>query len=1109
MKRERPEHPQPQPHPTTFGAITPTRSGLDTGAQVLAPAPGTIANFDGLDFANWGAGHPPDPNGDVGPTYYIQTINVSIGIFNKSTGVRVAAFTFNTLMSQGNFGNLCDTNNFGDPVVLYDSFEDRWIITDFAFQLDGSDDIINPPGAFECIAVSQSGDPVAGGWHFYSIAIAGGLADYPKFGIWPDGLYMSANMFGYPANAPFQNPRVWAINKAQMYAGSPTMQVVSFDAPASDFTLLPSNARLQTGTPPAGRPNLFISTWQFTNAVSVYKFHVDWNRLSLSTFTGPDNPLASSSWPNASVGDAPTPGNSLDTVDIRAMMQNQYTNLGGVESLWTTHTVRRQNTSGFAASRWYQMDVTGGTVAANLPQAATWDPDGANTNYRFMPSLAVDRAGDMALGYSLSNATTNPQIKYAGRLASDPVNTFSQGEQTLINGTGTQTGNCGPSACDRWGDYSAMTLDPDGCTFWYVNEYYVTSGLSYQTRIGSFKFPSCTPVGSGGTVQGTVTQAAGGAPISGATVQLGARTTTTNGIGFYQFTSIPAGTYPNLTVSDPGYNSASASPISVADVVPTIQNFALAAAATSGCFVDTTQADFQTGVATNCDLTSSPGDVILQGGPRLDQSNTLGTTTGTGFGATSWTGQTFIPAVSGQLTRADVELFCFGCGATPPDIAVSIRATNSGLPTGADLATATIPGSLTASGASVWLTASFGSPATLTAGTQYALILHPVTAPAGSGYFWIRVSPSGYANGQRVLTANSGSTWSADSTRDYNFKTYMDAGFALSGDFISSLKDSNPAVGSIQHWTTLSWTASIPANTTLRFQAAASNDPNGPFTFVGPDGTSATFFTTSGASLAQFDGFRYLKYRAYLSTTDSSVTPTLNDVTVCFANTLPATATPTSTLTSTPTSTSTSTSTPTETATPTSSSTPTNTSTPTSTSTPTATATATATATSTPTGTVTPTATSTPTATPSATTTRTPTPTGTAVVGATATATPTSTVTRPPTITPTPVPHVGVQVAPGAPNRLQVTVTARNGGCTPDNQLVQLQFTVLSNGAIQRPSDLALHQTPFTVSIPPGTAQTSFTLLRLNPDQAATAQLVITDGCGTWPTFVGGGPGSF
>lgn len=96
------------------------------------------------------------------------------------------------------------------------------------------------------------------------------------------------------------------------------------------------------------------------------------------------------------------------------------------------HTVRRQNTGGSAAPRWYQLNVTGGTVAANTVQGATWDPDGANTSFRFVPSLAVDRVGDLAMGYTRSNSTTNPEIAYAGRLAGDPINTFSQGEQTLI-----------------------------------------------------------------------------------------------------------------------------------------------------------------------------------------------------------------------------------------------------------------------------------------------------------------------------------------------------------------------------------------------------------------------------------------------------------------------------------------------------------------------------------------------------------------------------------------------------------------------------------------------------------------------------------------------------
>jgi uncharacterized repeat protein (TIGR01451 family) len=846
-------------------------------------------NFDGLDFANWGAGHPPDTNGDVGPTYYIQTINTSIGIYAKSGGAPVAAFTFDTFMSQGNFGNLCDTDNFGDPVVLYDSFENRWIITDFAFQLDGSNNVVNPPGAFECFAVSKTGDPVSGGWNFYSINTAGGLGDYPKFGVWPDGLYMSANMFGYSAGAPFQGPRVYALNKAQMYAGAPTVQVVTFNGPSSDFTLLPSNARLQAGTPPPGTPNYFVSSWQFLNALTVYKFHVDWDKVSTSTFTGPDTPLAATSWPNAAVPNAPSlGGNALDVLQIRAMMQNQYTNLGGLESLWTAHTVRRGNTSGFAAPRWYQVDVTGGTVAANIPQAATWDPDGANVIYRFMPSVAVDRAGDMALGYSTSSSTTKPAIKYAGRLSTDPANTLAQTEQLLLQGTGTQTGSCG-GTCARWGDYSAMTLDPDGCTFWYTNQYYAVDGLNHQTRVGSFAFPSCTPVGAGGTVSGTVTATVGGAPISGATVAFGSRVTTTDGSGVYSILSIPAGTYPSITVTDSGYNTATASNIVVTDGGTTTQDVSLGTAPSSACLTDTTQGDFQRGLPTSVDLTTSPGDVVLFK-PSLDQRNETLSTSGVGITITTFGGQTFTPAVTGLLTRADINLFCSGCTGTTPNLTLSVRATSGGLPTGSDLASATITG-FSNGGAASFFTGTFGAPATLTAGTMYAFVIRPVANPSPGTYALTRSASDVYPGGTRVSGATGGTVWSipltAGQTTDAGFRTYMDSGFAPSGNQVSALIDSNPAAGLAPTWPTLSWTATAPANTALRFQVAGSNAASGPFNFVGPDGTVATFFTTSGASLSQFDGNRYLKYKAYLSTTDNVVTPTLNDVAVCFTDVAP------------------------------------------------------------------------------------------------------------------------------------------------------------------------------------------------------------------------------
>jgi hypothetical protein len=885
-KFERPEFEEPKLTPSirpgTFATSPAQTAPVQSAPGPSAPAPAPGSSFEGLDFTNWGAGHPPDTNGDVGPLYYIQTINTAVGIYNKSDGSRVTAFIFNTLMSQGNFGNLCDTSNFGDPVVLYDTFEDRWIITDFAFNLSGGNPVAPE---FQCIAVSKSGDPVAGGWNFYSIQVSGGFGDYPKFGIWPDGLYMSANIFGFGAGGAFQNVRVWALNKAQMYAGTPTVQVLSFDAPSAEFTLLPSNARLQTGTPPAGSPNYFSVVAQFLNVVSVYKLHADWNNLSTSTFSGPLQSLTATSWSQllAANQTEQSPGNKLDTLYFRLMMQNQYTNIGGVESLWNAHTVGATGaTSAQSAVRYYQVKVTGGTVEANATQAFTYSPDA--TVFRYMPSVAVDRAGDMAIGYSATNATLNPAIRYAGRLAGDPVNSILQTEQSLIEGTGTQSGNCGASACTRWGDYSAMTLDQDGCTFWYTSMYYQTTGLAFNTRVGAFSFPGCTPAVSG-ALQGTVT--ASGNPLSGVTIALGSRTTTTDVNGNYNFGGLPSGTYPSVTASLAGYNSITIANVVINDGLATTQDFALTTAATSGCITDTTQADFQGGIPTNCDLTSSPGDIILTNAPAIDQQNTTLGNNGVGITITTWGGQTFTPSVTGQLTRADINLFCSGCTGTTPNLTLSLRATSAGLPTGADLASTTVTGF--SSGAAVFYTANFSSPPTLTAGTQYALVIRPTANPSPGTYALTRSGTSTlgsnvYPGGSRVSGATSGTVWSIPTTggvtTDAGFKIFMQTGFSPTGTFVSSTKDANPAPNTTANWSTLSWNAATPPGTAIQFQIAASNNAVGPFNFVGPDGTAGTFFS-NGGSLAQFTGNRYLKYQASLSTSGAA-TPTLRDVTVCF-----------------------------------------------------------------------------------------------------------------------------------------------------------------------------------------------------------------------------------
>src|SRR5215213_228110 len=484
--------PEPQVPYAAPGAAQGDAAVQTEAATAAAPAPS--ASFDGLDYRHSGAGFPPDTNGDVGPNHYIQTVNTSIGIYSK-TGTQLWKNTFDALFSAGGTGTPCDSANQGDPVVLYDPIGDRWIITDFAWSNFSTGPF------YQCFAVSKTSDPVDGGWYFYAYQTASGavLNDYPKLGVWPDGIYMSANNFASSGSGSFQNVQVWAFDREAMEAGKPagaiTAALPRTVGGVTVFSLLPSNARTVTGLPPAGTPNYFASIYGSYN-IRVWKFHVDWANPANSTFTGPTN--ASSGTFNVGPSTVPEKtGNNLDTLSYRLMMQNQYTNLGGRESLWLTHTVGNGGAPNVAQVRWYELPVTGGTVSTTPRQQSTWGPDSKN---RFMPSLAVDRGGNMAVGYSVSDSTISPAVRYAGRLAGDALSTLGQGETTLVEGTGYQCCSFSDGTVNtRWGDYSAMTIDPDGCTFWYLGEYTNATpttlrgptGNNWQTRIGSFQLPGC------------------------------------------------------------------------------------------------------------------------------------------------------------------------------------------------------------------------------------------------------------------------------------------------------------------------------------------------------------------------------------------------------------------------------------------------------------------------------------------------------------------------------------------------------------------------------------------------------------------------------------------
>jgi hypothetical protein len=496
------------PQPNRAPALSGPAGGNTNPEPAFPNAMPAATSFAGLGMADTcsgvpcGNGYPPDTNGDVGPNHYIETVNTSIGIYNK-TGTLLASFTFNAFFAAALAAAPCSNSNQGDPVALYDPLTDRWILADFAWT-NSPANFLNGP-YYECIAVSKTSDPVTGGWWVYVLRADDDthpwLNDYPKLGVWSDGIYMSANMFDITSgtgSATYKGVRVWALNRDDLISGA-ALRSQYHDTSSSYFALLPGN--LRGALPPAGTPEYFVSQDQ-SYYWDVFMFHVDWATPSSSSFSVAPTQVTQSSYGypfdssfNTDIVPQPSTTTPLDSLGDRLMVQAQYRNIAGTESLWVVHTVRPSGvSSGPTGLQWAQINVTGGTVATTPVQEQIYT-HGGDGIYRWMPSLAVDSAGNMVVGFSASDGTsTYPSLYYAGRLAGDTLNTLAQGEAVMLAGTAPQNVTCGGSACTRWGDYSAMTVDPiDGCTFWYTNEYYASGDTAHwKTQIGKFTFPSCT-----------------------------------------------------------------------------------------------------------------------------------------------------------------------------------------------------------------------------------------------------------------------------------------------------------------------------------------------------------------------------------------------------------------------------------------------------------------------------------------------------------------------------------------------------------------------------------------------------------------------------------------
>ena len=442
-------------------------------APITAAMPGTDLNFDGVPFPGVACNcAPPDTNGEVGATQYVQIVNEGYQVFNKTTGAsQLGPSGIATLWS--GFGGVCQSNGNGDPVVLYDQIANRWIISQFAGVSVPTD---------ECIAVSTTSD-ATGTYYRYGFHLGSNFFDYPHLGVWPDAYYMSMNVFNSTGTA-FLGPQPFAFDRAKMLNGQPaTFITTGVTGGSGEEVYLPADLDGSTA-PPAGAPATFVE-FPGGGSYRTFHFHVDFATPSNSSFTLFGSPAAAG-FTTLCAGTrscVPQSGTStrLDGIGDRLMFRLAYRNFGDHESVVGNYSVSAGSVAGI---RWFELrNVTSGPVTKF--QESTYQPD---STWRWMGSAAMDGDGNLAVGYSASSSTIFPQLRYAGRLATDALNTLAQGEGTLFAGTGSQS-----ATSNRWGDYSDLTVDPvDDCTFWYTNEYYATTtSFNWRTRIGSFKFPGC------------------------------------------------------------------------------------------------------------------------------------------------------------------------------------------------------------------------------------------------------------------------------------------------------------------------------------------------------------------------------------------------------------------------------------------------------------------------------------------------------------------------------------------------------------------------------------------------------------------------------------------
>jgi hypothetical protein len=487
--------------------------------------PALLRSFDGLkrSASPVEANGASDTNGAAGPDRYVQVINKAVGIFTKDG--QPLCDPISTSAIWDGMGAPCAGGSYSDGVVVYDRLSNRWVLSRFADENQSGD--VDEDAAptddqkwYQCMAVSETGDPT-GAYERYAFQVnvlPGGsdklyFNDYPKLGVWPDAYYYTADADKiYRPDG--KGLYAVAFERSAMINGTAAQEVVFFLPRQPGDNGYGEMSQLQPANwdgsiaPPANSPGYLAQAlddglgFPAPDRVALWSFHVDWAQETASLTPQYLTPDAFDSVPCGQSGGTieqvciPQPGTTqrLDSLAYGYLgFRLVYRNLGDRESLALAQTIAAPDSTAatpHTAIRWYEFQKRG-AASWTIRQQGTLAPDSSD---RWLPSIGVDAAGNIALGFSVSNdSSLYPSIHYAARTATDPPGTMRP-ERSLQDGGGAQTagGSTGKGA-DAFGDYADMTIDPtDDCTFWFTSVYYASNAdgaqHDFSTRIGAFRF---------------------------------------------------------------------------------------------------------------------------------------------------------------------------------------------------------------------------------------------------------------------------------------------------------------------------------------------------------------------------------------------------------------------------------------------------------------------------------------------------------------------------------------------------------------------------------------------------------------------------------------------